>query len=817
MRSARRLTGGIAALMLLILAATAQGRIAPAPCVEARPCPPGAAKLMRAHRHAAAPSARAAARVRARARKASGTLLAPCDDPPDSLCGSIDVPLDRSQPAGPTTPVFFSVIPHSGSGPVAGTILASAGGPGFSSSAEGFFPFLFGPLLDHRDLLTIDLRGTGRSAPIDCAALQHGEGALLDAIGECGAQLGAAASRFGSADRAEDIEDVRAALGIPKLDYFGLSGGGLQAQAYAVRHGDRLRTLVLDAPYRVGFDDAFQSPSVTALLRGVELICRRSPSCDAADPRPLRTLRRLIATVRRHPVAGTALGADGETHRVVVDETRLVNLLADPSGGFLDLSEISAAGRALQRGDAAPLLRMAAETDFPSFFDAGDPRFFSAGDFYATFCADGSFPWDEGAPEPTRRRQYDAAVAALPRSAFAPFSVGAWERSLVATADICVPWPARTHVEPPIPAGARFPAVPTLVLTGDLDAAVPSESARAVARRFPRAQLVTVANAGHTATPELRLRARACRPVRRLGRAGRCGLRRAVQPDLRRRRLPARRRARQDAGRRPRGRRPVPPARPPRGGDGVGRRLRRDPALVPHVRRPRRRAARRLVLARRHGHDARPLLRPGAVHPRRRGRRDGAHRLRDREGRRGPRGRRPGGAGRQAANRRPAVPAHGPAARPRRDRRAPHRDRRPDRMTRVRHSRRVTGMRWVCLLLAAALAGCGGGSSSKPQRVTEGAVVYRDGLDDNGGGWLLVDKLVRFRKGVYEWQEVPRGGASAASDVMLRKPIPAGLAVSVVTELRAGAALRAVTCRETGPRELPRRSGTSSVSTGGVP
>jgi pimeloyl-ACP methyl ester carboxylesterase len=500
MRSARRLTGGIAALMLLILASSAQGRIAPAPCLEARPCPPGAMKLMRAHQRATAPSARAAARVRARARKASGTLLAPCDDPPESLCGSIEVPLDRSQPAGPTTPVFFSVIPHGEPGPLAGTILASAGGPGFSSSAEGFFPFLFGPLLDHRDLLTIDLRGTGRSAPIDCGALQHGEGALLDAIGACGAQLGAAASRFGSADRAEDIEDVRAALGIPKLDYFGLSGGGLQAQAYAVRHGDRLRTLVLDAPYRVGFDDAVQSPSVTALLRGVELICRRSPSCDAADPRPLRTLRGLIARVRRHAVAGTALDADGEAHRVVVDETRLVNLLADPSGGFLDLSEISAAGRALERGDAAPLLRMAAETDFPSFFDAGDPRFFSAGDFYATFCADGSFPWDEWAPEPTRRSQYDAAVTALPRGAFAPFSVGAWERSLVATADICVPWPARTHVEPPIPAGARFPAVPTLVLTGDLDAAVPSESARAVARRFPRAQLVTVANAGHTAT-----------------------------------------------------------------------------------------------------------------------------------------------------------------------------------------------------------------------------------------------------------------------------------------------------------------------------
>jgi hypothetical protein len=113
-------------------------------------------------------------------------------------------------------------------------------------------------------------------------------------------------------------------------------------------------------------------------------------------------------------------------------------------------------------------------------------------------------------------------------------------------------------------------------------------------------------------------------------------------------------------------------------------------------------------------------------------------------------------------------------------------------------------MRWACLLLAAAtLAGCGGGSSAKPQRVTEGAVVYRDRLDDNSGGWFLVDKLVRFRNGVYEWREVPRGGASAASDVMLGNPIPAGLEVSVVTELREGAALRAVTCRETGPREAP--------------
>ena len=110
-------------------------------------------------------------------------------------------------------------------------------------------------------------------------------------------------------------------------------------------------------------------------------------------------------------MSGTALDADAQPHDVVVDEARVIDLLGDTSGGYLDASEISAAARALARGDRAPLLRMAAETDFPLFVDQGDPRYYSDGDFLATFCTDGVFPWDTSAPEATRRAQYDAAVA----------------------------------------------------------------------------------------------------------------------------------------------------------------------------------------------------------------------------------------------------------------------------------------------------------------------------------------------------------------------------------------------------------------------
>jgi pimeloyl-ACP methyl ester carboxylesterase len=426
----------------------------------------------------------------------------PCDDPPGTVCGSIQVPLDRSRPAAGTIPIFFALVRHSAPGPAIGTILAAEGGPGVSSTASSdFFAWLFAPLLDRRDLLMIDLRGTGRSAAIDCPALQHGVGEQLAAVRACGAQLGASASLFGSGDRAEGIEDVRAALGIERLDFYGLSGGGLQVQAYAARHGNRLRTAVLDAPYRVGYDDAFQSPVARALVRSAVLVCERSPSCGAADRHPRRTLRRLLERVRARPVTGTALDADGHQLEVVVDEARMVDLLADTSGGFLDASEISAAGRALEHGDPAPLVRMAAETDGPAFTDQGDPRFYSDGDFVATFCTDGVFPFARPAPEATRRAQYEAAVARLPRHAFAPFSVTAWLGSAVPPADDCVPWPPSDDARPAIPPGASFPGVPALALTGDLDTSVASESVAAVAARFPRAQLVTLANVGHVTAP----------------------------------------------------------------------------------------------------------------------------------------------------------------------------------------------------------------------------------------------------------------------------------------------------------------------------
>ena len=442
-RSGRSAVGGVVVLVALALAPAAKAAPgAVVPCSAGASCPPVMAKLLRAHAAAVAPAAEARAAVRSRAAEASGTLLAPCDDPPELLCGSIDVPLDRTNPSAGTIPIFFAVAPHTAPGPAEGTVLFADGGPGGSSTRLPILEVLYPDLMDTRDGLLIDRRGTGRSGAIGCPALQAGDPDLLGAVRACGTQLGGAAGDYGTRDVADDVDAVRAALGIDRLDYYGLSYGGLEVQAYAAHHGEHLRTAVLDAPYGLGIDDTFQSPVVDALVRELRLICGRSPSCHAADPFPGATLQRLLARVREAPVTGTASDADGNRHDVTVDEARVVNLLADSSAGFIGAAEISAAVRALDRGDPAPLLRLAAEQEPPpGGFPPPDPREFSVGDFFASVCTDFTFPFDRTQPEAVRRAQYDAAVAGLPERAFAPFSVGGWLGSFVPIGDQCVPWP----------------------------------------------------------------------------------------------------------------------------------------------------------------------------------------------------------------------------------------------------------------------------------------------------------------------------------------------------------------------------------------
>jgi hypothetical protein len=157
--------------------------------------------------------------------------------------------------------------------------------------------------------------------------------------------------------------------------------------------------------------------------------------------------------------------------------------------------DIVAAIRAFVAGDRAPLLRLFAENKLDT--SASPVRSFSDPDYLAVTCHDYPQLWDPAASPAGRRAQLGAALAALRPEQFAPIAPAVWTNLDYEGARACLNWPAPARPDPPVPPGTPYPAVPTLVLNGDLDNITTSPQAREVASRFPRSTFVETANTIH--------------------------------------------------------------------------------------------------------------------------------------------------------------------------------------------------------------------------------------------------------------------------------------------------------------------------------
>lgn len=434
-----------------------------------------------------------------------------CKNAP-AYCGEMERPLDPIGEVPGTIAIHFEFYPHRNHTTSLGTLVASEGGPGFSTtdSRDTYLSF-YGPLLDQRDLLLMDNRGTGGSHPIDCPALQREAYPLPENVRSCGVQLGPSAYLYGSGLAADDLAAILDALGIDKIDLYGDSYGTFATEAFAGRHPDRVRSLVLDGAFPVIDFSPWYPETAPAFRHAFNAVCERSPNCRDLPEDSLSRIQKLLESLRKTPLHGTARDGDGHLQDITVDASALAYLMATAAYGPLIFRELDAAARAyLEPGgtaDPAPLLRLVAEDWASSASGGRDVRLssYSAGLFMAVSCTDYPQLYDMAAPPAVRARQLDEAARAEEKQhpdVYAPFTIAEYRAMPLDTSvlDLCLPWPAaRTQRIPdqPVPHKAVFTKAPVLVLSGELDSVTAPQQGTLAANLFANAKHLLVANTFH--------------------------------------------------------------------------------------------------------------------------------------------------------------------------------------------------------------------------------------------------------------------------------------------------------------------------------
>lgn len=215
-----------------------------------------------------------------------------------AICGTLTVFEDRAARSGRTIEIHFVAI--SAKHPSHRAIAFNPGGPGASAAAAApdfadATSGAFATLHDQYDILLVDNRGTGKSARQQCdfAPVTHPElyfsQLWSDAlVRSCRDKLSAQAdlSLYTTSMAADDLDDVRAALGYPKLVLFGGSYGTRFYLDYARRHPTAVESIVLEgvAPPHFYIIPLPMAGGAQTAIENLEKACSAEKICSEHFP-----------------------------------------------------------------------------------------------------------------------------------------------------------------------------------------------------------------------------------------------------------------------------------------------------------------------------------------------------------------------------------------------------------------------------------------------------------------------------------------------------------------------------------------------------
>ena len=421
--------------------------------------------------------------------------------PPRLACGVISVPLDHAAPGAGQLRLVVSRLPAR-RGPSGGALLFLTGGPGQASVARDD-PGLMLELRRlslNREVIAVDMRGTGRSGALACPSLNApgtgaagGPAAVEAAVAGCARELGPTRRDFTTQQAVEDLELVRQRLGIERWAIGGVSYGTYVATRYARAHPQRVDRLILDSLVPVDGVSPTGADSLVASARILGELCAAG-SCRGITRDLVADVARLEGILAVRSIPGTVVSPRGVASRRPFGGPGHAGLVftALLNGDLNDTARASfpAAVRAALDGDATLLWRLLGAGGGD---DSSSPTRQSDATFLASVCQDTSLPWQSATPIDARRRAGEDQAVALGAGSRGPFAPLA--AAPVSPSVLCLGWPEAA--EAAIPAGA-LPDIPVLVLAGGADVRTPLEGADRLRARNPRTEIVLAPHRGHS-------------------------------------------------------------------------------------------------------------------------------------------------------------------------------------------------------------------------------------------------------------------------------------------------------------------------------
>lgn len=391
-------------------------------------------------------------------------------------CGSMVVEETRGANNGRTVVLPVVIIRATAADKKPDPVIYLHGGPG-GGVVGGLAERLKsgrGPVTNDRDWIYFDQRGAAASNPsLDCGTLPLSDAGVTSDDGvkqlqACGKRLAASGmdlSQYNSATIVKDIRDLRKALGIKAYNLFGVSYGTRVAMAVMQHDPEDLRAVVLDSVWPPEASATGPLPMlVSREVRQILSLCASDGECNKRYPELERRFDGMLGSWLKAPVH-----ANGRTYTADAVAAYLLDAVYDTQGARRLPSSLDA----LLRGDYSNLDRfMVAQSDYVE------------GQFFTHLCKE-EFPFESPAAVETGTDEADPIAAATARDTRRFFPV-------------CEAFPV--GAPDPVENQPLTSAIPTLMLTADIDAGCPAELSDAAVQHLSHGKHFNFANRTHGVT-----------------------------------------------------------------------------------------------------------------------------------------------------------------------------------------------------------------------------------------------------------------------------------------------------------------------------